>query len=225
MKPYTFPFDTCEVPYTHTNKIAQPFSFVVNLISCSILLYALLISQDIYIKIFFGLLLLFEAIHTYSHFKHVHGYIQINTIHVVAYLVNISYLLIFINLTQEVPSIAFWIIYFGIIILDVLFFTKNIFLGYFTTQLSLIALTNIYYYTFIIQNVPSYYLYMLFILIILLIGLFINEKNNCKKMIEQRKFPYHVIVESIGVIIFLIYVTILLKLDRVYKKLLVEKMM
>jgi hypothetical protein len=97
-------------------------------------------------------------------------------------------------------------------------FSKNFFLGYFTTQLALITLTNIYYYPFILKHVPSYYLYIFFVLILILIGLFINEKNNCKKMLEKEQLPYHVIIETIGVMIFVIYVVILLKLDNNIKK-------
>lgn len=214
MKDYIFPFDTCEIPYRTNSIIAQPYSFVVNLISSCILLYAAFTTKDIYIKVFFGLLFLFEFIHTGSHFTHIPGKIQITTIHFVAYMVNFSYFAIFIHLTKRIPSYEIMALYVLIILLDIVFFYKNKFIGYFITQISLLVLINLYYFNYITENISYYYLITFFILVVILILLFINEQENCKKMLDNKPLPYHIIVETVGVLIFSLYVIILKQLDK-----------
>jgi len=214
MKEYTFPFDTCEIPYHANSIIAQPYSFVLNFISSCILLYAAFTTKDIYIKVFFGLLFLFEFIHTCSHFTHIPGRIQINTIHFVAYLVNFSYFAIFIHLTKRVPSYKIMAVYVSIILLDMVFFNKNIFLGYFTTQISLFVVINLYYFNYITANISYYYLISFFMLVVLIILLFINEQENCKKMLDKKPLPYHIMIEITGGIIFILYVIMLKQLDK-----------
>jgi len=214
MKDYTFPFDTCEIPYSKTSIIAQPYSFTVNLLSSCIILYALFNTNDIYIKTFFGLLFLFELIHTISHFIHIPGNIQNNIIHFIAYLVNFSYFAIFIHLTQTMPSIGILLIYLLIIILDIILLYKQKFLGYFITQLSLIVLINLYYFNYITKHVSCNYIYLFFILTVIVILLFINEKENCKKMLDKKELPYHIIVETMGVPLFILFIIILKQLDK-----------
>lgn len=213
MDEYTFPFSTCEVPYHTNDNIVQPYSFIINIISMTFLLYASLTTNNYYIVAFFTILFIFEGVHAYSHYKHLSGDIQIKIIHTIAYLANISYLLAFINITKIIPSIQIFILYTIIIILDTYFFIHKKFIGYFFTQLIFIIITNIYYYRFVYHKIPYQYIYTLIFLMLLLIILFFNEIYNCKKMLEYYQFPYHIIIESVGVMIFVLYIFILKKLD------------
>lgn len=213
MDDYLFPFHTCERPYAISNHVAQPYSVLVNLISCFILIYALFTSRNRYIQFFFGTLFVFEMVHTYSHYRHLPNKIQLKIIHMLAYLVNITYLLVFVNITGRIPPIQILVIYFVLVLLDLKFFSDQKFIGYFTTQLLIISLTNIYFYPIVSHIIPKQYLIAFVTLILILILLFLNEMYNCEKMLNHMLFPYHVIVESIGVIIFVVYVLIMKKLD------------
>ena len=214
MTDYTFPFSTCEIPYQTSTKIAQPYSFIINLVSTIILVYALLTSKNLYIQLFFGILILFEGFHTYSHYKHLDGDIQTKIIHILAYLANIFYLMIFINITKIIPPLEIFLLYGFVIVLDLIFFIKKIFIGYFIAQLILIIITNLYFYKYVMNRLPYYYIHIFMVLMILLIILFLNEMYHCKNMLLHYKFPYHAIIETVGVLIFVLYVFILKALDQ-----------
>ena len=209
---YTFPFDTCEIPYRHSKHIAQPFSALINVISVGILVIAIVLAKTSSIQVFFGALLVFELIHTYSHIRHLPGHIQMNVIHAVAYIVNLSYLAIFIGLTGTVSPYLL-VSYAAILLLDVYFFARNQFLGYFTTQIVLGLLVTVFYMNYILRFVPIYWLIALLGLNVVLIALFINEKNNCASMLASRPFPYHILVEWIGLVVIVVYIRILLFLN------------
>jgi hypothetical protein len=72
---YTFPFDTCEMP--NKNGIAQPYSMIVNFMSCIIIFYFLLKTTKFYNFVFIFVIFIFELFHSFSHFVHIKGTIQI----------------------------------------------------------------------------------------------------------------------------------------------------
>ena len=80
MDEYTFPFTTCE----KVNKMgmAQPYSALVNILNCIIILYFLTKTNNRKSFMLILLFLLFEAFHAFSHSIHIPGNIQINIIHI-----------------------------------------------------------------------------------------------------------------------------------------------
>ena len=106
MSTYTFPFSTCETPTTSLGLVAQPFSAAVNLVSVAIILFFLAASRSYTTRTFFLILLLFESWHTYSHITHVPGHVQVDVIHVLSYLLNLSLLYMFVQFTGAFPASA-----------------------------------------------------------------------------------------------------------------------
>ena len=197
MNDYIFPFDTCEIP--NKNGIAQPFSVFFNLLICSLIFYFLLNSKTNHAKILLISILVFELFHTFSHFIH----IQINITHFLAYVMNISFLYFFYKVTNILPNkyFLFWLSL--LVLLDLyLVFTSSF--VYYLMSMSLIYISILfYYYKHLPKPVQDYIFYIIFF-IILIIGLFFNEKKNCKKMLKTIHFPFHIIIEFTGLILFYI---------------------
>jgi hypothetical protein len=61
-----------------------------------------------------------------------------------------------------------------------------------------------YFYQFVTDKIPYQYVYSLIFLIILVIILFFNEVYNCKRMLAYYNFSYHIIIETVGTIIFIL---------------------
>lgn len=197
---FIFPFSTCEKP--NKNGIAQPYSVIINVISIFIILYFLCKVKNIYAFFLIFSLLAFECVHTFSHVIHLPNYIQINIIHILAYIVNFSYLLAFYNYTGKEPSFIFKTILVILLLFDIYSFMFLSFVFYFSTSLLIFFSILIYYYKYIPKNKKHY------ILIILSLGIFImllfyNEKINCTKMLQRfPNFPFHAPLEILGLLIF-----------------------
>ena len=91
---FTFPFDTCEKPNDDAFA-AQPYSVVVNVISCCVVAYFLWKAKTFHATVLLVGLLLFDLSHTFSHFVHIQSSVQITLVHVLAYVLNFSFLLSF----------------------------------------------------------------------------------------------------------------------------------
>jgi len=211
--PYTFPFDTCEIPYRHSSSIAQPYSVSVNLVTLTILVIAVVMTKNPYIRAFFVFLGLFEAFHIYSHIQHLPGNTQIIIIHVLAYLVNLSFLAIFIHLTGRVTPL-FLAVYGAIVLLDIYFLFKHVFIGYFSTQIALIVWVIVFYWTFIRRYIPLGWLIALVVLFALIIALFVVEMKYCESMMAKHPFPYHTFLELVGTLVIVVFVRMFLFLEN-----------
>ena len=156
MDEYTFPFTTCE----KVNKMgmAQPYSALVNILNCIIILYFLTKTNNRKSFMLILLFLLFEAFHAFSHSIHIPGNIQINIIHILVYLINFTFFYIFYKQTNKSPSLLF-LLYIGIIIILDLYALFKLSIVYYLTTQSLIFISLIIYYynylpTFITNKVP-----------------------------------------------------------------------
>jgi len=97
---FTFPFNSCEIPNKH--GIAQPHSVVINTILCIIIFLFLLQSNNLYSRLFFFSLLLFNIFHTLSHAIHVSNFknIQFLLTHYSAILSSFFLLCLLSNITK-----------------------------------------------------------------------------------------------------------------------------
>ena len=78
---------------------------------------------------------------------------------------------------------------------------------YIFTQALLFLSILFYYYPLFTINIKEN-INTIFILVLIIIMLFINEKNNCKKMMSYNpNFPYHILIEIIGIFLFYIICT------------------
>jgi hypothetical protein len=202
MNEYTFPFNTCET--VNKNGIAQPYSAFFNLINCCIILYFLLKTENIYTFILLFSILCFEAFHVFSHSIHIPGSLQINITHLLSYCINFSFFYLFYNYTNIFPSIYFIIFYLMLICFDIYsIFNMNV-VFYIFTQALLFLSVLFYYYSYLPKHIQNSIYYIVF-LVFLIILLFLNEKYNCKAMLSMYPyFPYHILIEIIGIILFYI---------------------
>jgi len=217
MDTYVFPFSTCEIPQPH-GIIAQPYSAMVNFMSVLIILYFLFFSlyssprkpktsfKPFFSSFFSALplrcvlisLLLFELWHTFSHVHHISNKkLQLNVIHSLAYLINLSYLWFFYHISQRRPGNWTCIFLFILVSLDVYaFFNLSLFF-YFLTQIVMFSLIMYEYRSFL----PKQYLPWMMCLVVIIIILFVNEMWNCKTLLKRTPFPYHALIETVGLVL------------------------
>jgi len=202
MNEYTFPFNTCEKP--NKNGIAQFYSSLFNVINCLNIFYFLLKTKKKYTFILLFFILCFEMFHVFSHSIHISGSIQINITHMLSYCINIAFLFFFYNYVKKLPSNWFIVFYLLLIFLDIYMFCNMNVVYYIFSQALLFLSVLFYYYRFLTKNIKDK-INIIFCLVILIIILFLNEKYNCEKMMSiYPYFPYHVIIEIIGIVLFYI---------------------
>ena len=95
----TFPFNSCEIP--NKNGIAQPYSTLVNVINCLVIVYFLVKTTTNYAFLLIASILCFELFHLFSHSIHIPGSIQTIVIHVISYFINISFFYAFYSYTKK----------------------------------------------------------------------------------------------------------------------------
>jgi hypothetical protein len=202
MNEYIFPFNTCET--VNKNGIAQPYSALFNLITCSIIFYFLLKTTNNYTFLLLLSILIFESFHVFSHVIHIPGPLQINITHMLTYVMNIAFFNVFYNITKFFPSIIFIIYMFFLIILDIYAFSNFSFVYYLATQ-SLIFISLLFYYYPLMPKFIQKGIHLIFLIVLIVILLFLNEKYNCKAMMSiYPHFPYHIIIETTGIVLFYI---------------------
>jgi hypothetical protein len=207
---YTFPFSTCEKP--NKNGIAQPYSTLFNLINCFIIFYFLLKTKQNYTFILLFFILCFELFHVFSHSIHIPGSIQINITHLLSYCINFAFLFFFYNYVKILPSIWFLLYYLFLIFFDIYTFC-NMNVVYYIFSQALLFLSVLFYYYPLLNKTIENKLNIIFFLVILIILLFLNEKYNCEKMMSiYPDFPYHIFIETIGIILFYIICSTFYKL-------------
>jgi hypothetical protein len=210
MGEYTFPFSTCEKP--NKQGIAQPYSALFNLINCFIISYFLLKTEKNYTFILLFFILCFELFHVFSHSVHISGSIQINITHMLSYCINIGFLLFFYNYTKKLPNVWFIMFYVFLIFVDI-YAIYNMNVVYYILTQALLFLSVLFYYYPLLSKIIKDKINIIFLLVLLIIILFLNEKYNCEKMLSiYPHFPYHILIEIIGIILFYIICSTFYKL-------------
>jgi len=200
MSDYLFPFNTCEKP--NKSIIAQPYSSFFNLITYSIILYFLIFTKTLHAFLLLFCILVFESFHVFSHIVHIKGSIQINITHLLTYVMNIAFFYVFYSYTKKFPSKEFIIYMCFLVILDIYTFSNYPFIYYLTTQ-SIIFISLLVYYFPLLPKFIKNGIYKIIFLVSIVILLFINETYNCKKMMSfYPHFPYHILIETVGIILF-----------------------
>lgn len=202
MSEYTFPFDTCEKP--NKNGVAQPYSALFNIINCLIIFYFLLKTKNIHTFILLFSILCFELFHVFSHMVHIKGSIQINITHSLTYFMNLAFFYVLYSYTNVLPSYGFVFYLIALIIFDVysIFYLTII---YYLLSQSIIFISLLLYYFPLLPKFIQNSIYQIIFFVGIIILLFLNEKYNCKKMLEfYPDFPYHIFIEIIGIVLFYI---------------------
>jgi len=200
MSVYTFPFNTCEKP--KKKGIAQPYSAFFNLINCIIIFFFLLKTTTMQAFLLLFCILIFESFHLFSHIVHIPGSIQINITHFLSYLMNIAFIYLFYSYTKKIPSFLFIAYMCALIIIDLYTFYNYQFVYYLITQ-SIFFISLLLYYFPLFPNFIKKSIYQIIFLISIVIVLFLNESYNCTKMMSiYPHFPYHILIEIIGIFLF-----------------------
>lgn len=83
---------------------------------------------------------------------------------------------------------------------------------YIFSQALLFLSVLLYYYPLLTKNIKDK-INIIFLLVILIMILFLNEKYNCEKMMSiYPHFPYHILIEIIGIFLFYIICSTFYKL-------------
>jgi hypothetical protein len=202
MNKYTFPFDTCEK--VNKNGIAQPYSTLFNLINCIIIILFLAKTQKNYTFILLFSILCFELFHLFSHMVHIPGSKQTIIIHILSYFVNLAFFYVFYSYTNVIPKQEFIIYLILLICFDIYAFC-NLSIIYYLISQSIIFISLLIYYLPLLPDFIQWSIHQIIFFVSIIIILFINEKKNCKRMLEiYPHFPYHIFIETIGIILFYI---------------------
>jgi hypothetical protein len=201
MNEYIFPFDTCE---KKQDIIAQPYSVFVNILNCLIIIYYLNKAKTNHSKYLLLSFLLFESLHTIAHAVHIKSSIQSNLTHLSSYFVNIFLLYYFYKQTNIKPTNEFIAILLIILLFDFYFVHKSMTINFIGTQTAIFLLILIYYYTNMPIKIKNNIHKIIFLAGCVML-LLINEKLNCKKMLNKYpNFPFHCLIEIIGLYLFYI---------------------
>jgi hypothetical protein len=202
MSEYTYPFNTCEKP--NKNGIAQPYSALFNFINCIIVFFFLLKTKENHTFIFLFSILSFELFHLFSHIVHVEGSIQTNITHSLTYFMNVAFFYALYFYTNKLPSYEFVIYLIALVCLDIYSIFNLTIIYYLLSQSAIFISLLVYYFPFL----PSFIkngVYQIIFLVGIIILLFLNEKYNCEKMLKMYPyFPYHIFIETIGIVLFYI---------------------
>jgi hypothetical protein len=197
---YTFPFSTCE--RANTSGLAQPYSVFVNVLSLFVIVYFLCQTKNVYSFLLILSLLVFEFVHTFSHAIHIPSHLQVNIIHSTAYVINLFYLLTLSNYTHHAPSLLFGAYLFLLLLFDIYSFAFLSMVFYLTSSIMIFISILLYYLQYLPKNL-QHYIYTIVALGIAILLLFYNETVNCSAMLAfMPSFPFHAILESVGLVTF-----------------------
>ncbi len=195
---YTFPFDTCETP--QESGIAQPYSVFVNSFTCLIILFFLLKTKSYHSFLLLLSLLIFELFHTLSHFIHIKGKFLYTSIHVTGFLVNVAFFNFLYRYTKVFPNIYYIGFLCAILVCDAYAFFNLSFIYFVLTQIILFIAILCYYYPLLNKNIKTN-LQIILVVTFLIYSAFVNEKMNCKNMLKAfPNFPFHMLIEALGII-------------------------
>ena len=201
MSEYTFPFHTCEKK-TDDGIFAQPYSAIANIITCFIIIYFLLKTENTYSFLLLLSILVFEAFHAFSHMVHIPGTMQINITHTLAYCMNIAFFNVFYNVTHVFPNYLF-LIYLCLVVMFDLYAFFNFAFVYYLASSSLIFISILFYYYSLLPESLQTNIYLIIAIVVVVIGMFFNESYNCDKMLSMYPgIPYHIIIEITGMYLF-----------------------
>jgi hypothetical protein len=202
MSEYTFPFNTCEKP--NKNGIAQPYSSIFNLFNCAIIFYFLWKTKQTSTFLLLFSILCFELFHVFSHMIHIQGSIQINITHSLTYLMNLAFFYVFYCYTKKFPSNEF-MFYLLILICFDIYSIFNLTIIYYLLSQSAIFISLLLYYFPLLPKFIQKSIYQIIFFVSIIIILFLNEKYNCENMMSiYPHFPYHIFIETIGIVLFYI---------------------
>lgn len=217
---FTFPRSTCEPRQKHPPE--QPFSFWTNIASIMMLcVYFVMIiwrtisqnydnkkvSANIVLAITFSTFIAFQAWHAFSHYKSFEKapLVQPYGSHFWTYAIAISSFVLLSKLTRYPPFTDMFYGYLTIVIavfVDVFFvFGSGPSIAMVFSGLGVLAAIFLAFYSYMPKEVkPVFFAALFFFGLVLLFE--INEIFFCENMQSYRSWPYHILLESAGLVAF-----------------------
>lgn len=210
---YIFPFSTCEIPQKDA-YIKQPYSVAINMLTVLVLIYFFTLAKTNTLRYVFFAFILLQLWHGLSHAVFLEGHIQEYVIHLLAYNIAFSALYAILTFTRTTLSPLHAMIICALVLLDL--YVAYTYGGLLMIMSGFVLFTVILF-TFYVKY-PAFALYFILAVCGLLLLIF-NESANCKAMLAMYpNFPFHIIIESYGFILFCILSMKLLSIENDVKK-------
>lgn len=198
---HSFPFTTCEKPYPE-NWIAQPYSALVNLLSCLIILFFLGKTKHVSTFLLLFSILCFQAFHMFSHCVHLPGSIQQNGIHALSYAINLALLYALTSRTGKPLNFLFCLFLIFAVSLDIIALCHGVIVFFILCQ-SILFMGIVWYFMDELPKHIQTILPWLLGTIALLLLLVENESMNGEHLMSwYPDFPFHVFIEGTGLVFF-----------------------
>lgn len=207
MDVWTFPKKTCE-PEGASFCIDQPYSFLVNLTILAVLLVLFGRARTLPTRTALLCFIVFEILHAWSHARHIPGRFQLTIIHLIGYTFFLSIgwcLQTRLNVLQKYWRFRYWIISLFVVLFvaDVYFFLfgKYPIAQVFTSALILFSLIVICL-PLMTNRLRSWWIATL-ISSVLVFSQIAIEARFCSTWRRRfPRFPFHIIVELLGLCSF-----------------------
>lgn len=208
---WTFPHKTCEVVRKH-HWMEQPYSCVVNLMTVCFLFYYFFMTKTFWTSCAILSFLSFELFHAYCHAQHIGSHIQLSMIHFLSYLFAVC---LFFCLKKSKPlsqKKLYFLLFFFILDVSVFLFSKHKIFQVLTGFLLLISIVSVFLPTIPLQERPRFIL--LIVLAIVITLQIILESMYCQVWMSWHPFPYHILIELIGLFAFVLLAHSLVRLEN-----------
>ena len=214
---FSFPFSTCETPMDMYWGKSQFYSGIINLLS-AILLFVLFtffrapLPTRMVIFFFF----LFEIWHSYSHFIHIKdSNLQFRVIHIINYFIAFS-LMVNLQLVIAKRNLPIqWILFAIYFFIEFSLFVSDAI----PTQYTIVAGSFLFFLVllFYLPFIPKKFVF--FTLMVFLLGVihFLLESFYCSAWMKKKRFPYHIILETIVMILLISFSWVLIQTSRRHK--------
>ena len=208
---WTFPHKTCEAVRKH-QWVEQPYSCFMNILSSLFLFYYFLIAKTFWTKSVIFSFFLFELFHAYSHAQHLKGQTQVRVIHLLSYLFNVC---LFFCLKQNLPiprTKLFFLLFVLILDVSVFLFSEHKIFQVLTGFLLLISIVVVFLPTMPRQE--RQFFVVLVVLGVLITLQIMMESMYCETWMSWHPLPYHIVIEFMGLIAFILLAHILVRLEQ-----------
>jgi len=121
-----------------------------------------------------------------------------------SYCINTAFFFFFYKVVKKIPSRWFILFYLILIFFDIYAFC-NMNVVYYIFSQALLFLSVLFYYYPSLGKTMREKINIIVGLVVVILILFLNEKYNCEKMMSiYPSFPYHILIEIVGIILFYI---------------------
>lgn len=200
MQDYAFPFHTCE-RVQKGSWCAQPWSALANAVCLAGLLLAVAMARTAAVTTLLLSFCAFEAMHLFSHVRHVEGQVQANVVHALGYCMAVSLLWVIAALGGGQP-LNLWSV-MAVSAVDIYIACSVRGLAMILSGLSVLVVVVFHNWHALSAGFRADLAHSLLPELLLLAALFVNEAVNGRRMLRfAPDVPWHLLVELVGTKLF-----------------------